>query len=90
LLPGTSNFAKLATISTMEVHFTPEQEAQLSLIATHAGTDAEHLVKDAALRLVAEKQRYSDAVREGIAQADRRELIDDDEVRLWLEHRERP
>ncbi len=90
MLPGTSNFAKLATISTMEVHFTPEQEAQLSLIATHAGTDAEHLVKDAALRLVAEKQRYSDAVREGIAQADRRELIDDDEVRLWLEHRERP
>jgi hypothetical protein len=29
----------------MEVQFTPEQEAQL---ATKAGTDAEHLVKDAA------------------------------------------
>jgi hypothetical protein len=35
----------------MEVHFTPEQEAQLSQIATHAGADAERLVKDAALRL---------------------------------------
>jgi len=34
----------------MEVHFTPEQEAQLVQIASKAGTDAEHLVKDAALR----------------------------------------
>ena len=36
----------------MEVHFTPEQEAQLAQIATNAGTDAEPLVKDAALRLL--------------------------------------
>jgi predicted transcriptional regulator len=73
----------------MEVHFTPEQEAQLSRIANHAGTDTEHLVKDAALRLVEEKNRFSAAVREGIAQAERGELIDDDEVRLWLEQQER-
>lgn len=82
--------ANLDNILTMEVHFTPEQEAQLSRIATHAGTDTEHLVKDAALRLVEERQRYSAAVRDGIAQADRCALIDDDEVRLWLEQRERP
>jgi hypothetical protein len=36
----------------MDVHFTPEQEAQLAQIATHAGTDAERLVKEAALRLL--------------------------------------
>jgi hypothetical protein len=36
----------------MEVHFTPEQEAQLAQIATKAGTDPEHLVRDAALRLL--------------------------------------
>jgi hypothetical protein len=37
----------------MEIHFTPEQEAQVSQqIAAHAGTDVEHLVKNAALRLV--------------------------------------
>ncbi len=35
------------------MHFTPEQEAQLSQIASNAGTDAERLVKDAALRLIA-------------------------------------
>lgn len=36
----------------MELHFTPEQEAQLEKIATSVGTDPERLVKDAALRLL--------------------------------------
>jgi predicted transcriptional regulator len=72
----------------MEVHFTPEQEAQIARIASHAGMDTEHFVKDAALRVVDEKARFSAAVREGIAQADRGELIDDDEVRVWLEQQE--
>ena len=39
----------------MEVHFTPEQETQLSQIAAYSGTDAERLVKDAALRLLQEE-----------------------------------
>jgi len=42
----------------MEVHFTPEQEAQ---IATSAGTNTGHLVKDAALRLLAENSGTSKA-----------------------------
>jgi hypothetical protein len=42
----------------MEVHFTPEQEAFLSQIAAHAGTDAEGLVKNAALRLLQEEARF--------------------------------
>lgn len=45
----------------MEVHFTPEQEAQLAQIATITGTNPEHLVKDAALRLLAEKGDTSKA-----------------------------
>jgi hypothetical protein len=32
----------------MEVHFTPEQEAQLFRIAVYEGTDTERLVRDAA------------------------------------------
>lgn len=39
----------------MEVHFTPEQEAQLAQIAFKAGTDPEHLVKDVVLRLLDDK-----------------------------------
>jgi hypothetical protein len=36
----------------MEIHLTPEQEAQLARIARKAGTDAEQLAKDAVLRLL--------------------------------------
>jgi hypothetical protein len=40
----------------IQIHFTPEQEAQLAQLATKSGTDAEHLVKDAALRLLEEEK----------------------------------
>ena len=66
----------------MEVRFTPEQEAQLALTA---GTDAERLVKDAALRLLEEDVRFRSAIREGIAQADRSEFIEEEEMDARLE-----
>jgi predicted transcriptional regulator len=69
----------------MEVNFTPEQEAQLAQIATTAGTDAERLVKDAALRLLQEDARFRAGVREGIAQADRGEFIEEEEMDTRLE-----
>jgi predicted transcriptional regulator len=69
----------------MEVHFTPEQEAQLSQIASQAGTDPERLVKDAALRFLQEDACFRAAVREGIAQADRGEFIEEDEMDARLE-----
>jgi predicted transcriptional regulator len=73
------------TLKAMEVHFTPEQEAQLAQIATKAGTDAERLVKDAALRLLQEDARFRAAVSEGIAQADHGEFIDEEEMDARLE-----
>ena len=88
----------------MEVHFTPEQEAQLSQIASHAGKDTERLVKDAALRLLEQDARFRAAVRkhkvpplrfapvgmtellrEGIAQADREEFIEEEEMDARIE-----
>ena len=69
----------------MELHFTPEQEAQLAQIAIQAGTDAERLVKDAALRLLEEDARFRAAVREGIAQADRGEFIEEVDMDARLE-----
>jgi hypothetical protein len=51
----------VAYSGSMEVHFTPEQESQLAQIANIAGTDVEHLVKDAALRLLAENDGASKA-----------------------------
>ena len=64
----------------MEIPFTAEQEAQLARMATKSGTDAPHLVKDAALRLLDEEARFLAAVREGIAQADRGEFIEEEEM----------
>jgi predicted transcriptional regulator len=73
----------------MEVPFSPEQEAQLSQIGAHSGINPEQLVKSAALRLMEETAHFRLAVREGLAEADRGELIDDAEVRQWLELQER-
>ena len=64
----------------MEVPFSAEQEAQLARMANKSGTDAPHLVKDAALRLLVEDARFRAAVREGIAQADRGEFIEEEEM----------
>lgn len=69
-----------AYVGNMEVPFTAEQEAQLAQMATKSGTDAPHLVKDAALRLLEEEARFRAAVREGIAQADRGEFIEEEEM----------
>jgi len=49
-------------------------------MATKSGIDAPHLVKDAALRLLDEDARFRAAVREGIAQADRGEFIEEEEM----------
>ena len=64
----------------MEVPFTAEQEAQLARMATKSGMDTPHLVKDAALRLLEEDARFRAAVREGIAQAERAEFIEEEEM----------
>jgi predicted transcriptional regulator len=72
-------------LAGVEVHFTPEQEAQLSEIASHAGTDTERLVKGAALRLLKQDIRFRAAVREGMAQADRGEFIEEEEMEARIE-----
>jgi len=65
----------------MEVHFTPEQEAQLSQIANHNGTAPEQLVKDAVNRMLENQARFIAGVQNGIAAADRGDLIEHDEVK---------
>lgn len=69
----------------MEVHFTPEQEAQLGRIAGYSGTDTERLVKDAALRVVEEDTQIRAGIHRGIEQADRGELINHDDMKARIE-----
>ncbi len=64
----------------MEIHFTPEQEAQLSEIASNAGTDTEHLLKDVVLRLLQEDTGFCEGVQRGIAAAERGEFVEHEEV----------
>lgn len=56
-------------LGLMEVHFTTEQEAQLEQIATSAGTDAERLVKDAALRLLEGEAHFRMTLAGGVVAA---------------------
>jgi predicted transcriptional regulator len=54
-------------------------------MAIQAGTDAERLVKDAALRLLEEDARFRDAVQEGIEQANRGDFVEESEMAARLE-----
>jgi predicted transcriptional regulator len=69
----------------MEVRFTPDQEAQLSRIADHSGTDTEHLVREFALRLSEEDVNFRACVRGGIEQAERGELVNHSEVKARIQ-----
>jgi hypothetical protein len=69
----------------MEVHFTPEQEASVAQIARTSGTDTEEPVKNAALRLLEQDAHFRAAVQEGIAQADRGECIEGDQMNARFE-----
>ncbi len=64
----------------MEVRFTPEEEARLTKVAGQEGVRPEELVKDAALRVLEEDARFRAGVRKGIEQADRGELIEEEEM----------
>jgi predicted transcriptional regulator len=64
----------------MEVHFTPEQEAQLAQIATRSGTDAERVVTNVVVRFLDEEARFLAAVDKGIAAAERGEFVEEEEM----------
>ncbi|MFN0104234.1 MAG: hypothetical protein ACKV2U_19380 [Bryobacteraceae bacterium] len=64
----------------MQVRFTQEQETRLAQFARNAGMDAEAFVRETALRALTEEEDFRAAVRIGIEQADRGELIDEDEM----------
>ena len=74
----------------MEVHFTPEQEARLAEITPQAGTDPEHLVKNAALRLLEREEGFRAAVSKGIEQADRGDFVADGEMEARLQRMLQP
>jgi predicted transcriptional regulator len=69
----------------MEVQFTPEQQAQLTQIATQAGTEPERLVTSVVARYLEEEARFVAAVEKGLAAAERGEFIEEEEMDARLE-----
>lgn len=78
-----------AYLDNMDVSLTPDQEARLSQVANQTGKNAEQLVREAVDRWLEEDERFLAAVEAGKASADRGNLLADEEVRAWLESRER-
>jgi predicted transcriptional regulator len=65
----------------MEVHLTPEQEARLTRLATRIGKkDAQEVVQETVTRLLENEARVIQAVKRGIASADRSDFLEHDEV----------
>jgi predicted transcriptional regulator len=73
------------TLKAMEVHFPPEQQAQIARVATKAGTVPERLVTNVVVRYLAEEARFLAAVEKGLVAAERGEFIEEEEMDARLE-----
>ena len=67
-----------------EARYVREQEAQLSQIANHAGAGC-RAAGGGVLRLLEQDARFRAAVQKGIAQADRGEFIEEQEMDARIE-----
>jgi predicted transcriptional regulator len=88
LREGTITLAAAAAfpyLEGMEVHFTPEQQAQIAQIASKTGTVPERLVTNVVARYLGEEARFLAAVEKGIVAAERGEFIEEDEMDARLE-----
>ena len=64
----------------VRVSLTAEQEAQLRQLATRTGKDAEQVVQETVTRMLDQEVRFVEAVKRGMASADRGDFVEHDEV----------
>lgn len=64
----------------MEVHFNADTQAKLEQFAATAGMPAAQLVEETITRVLERRAKFLEGVDEGIAAADRGDLIEHDEV----------
>lgn len=69
----------------MELLFSPEEEKKLSQIAAHVGSDSSELVKSTVLRLIQKNDKFLADVRQGIAEADSGQWIEEEEMDVLFE-----
>ena len=70
----------------MEIELSPELQAKLDRIASEQGRDTKSLVKEAVERLVGYDEWFLRQVEIGLAQADRGEFLEDNEVAARMEN----
>jgi predicted transcriptional regulator len=64
----------------MEVHLTPEQEAELSELATRKGRNANQLAQEVIRYYLECETRFIEAVKRGLDSLDRGDHVTHDEV----------
>jgi predicted transcriptional regulator len=71
----------------MEVQFTSDQEAKLTELALRTGRGTDELLQEAVDHLLEYNVWFEQKVRASLAQADRGELVDHNDVRARIEKR---
>lgn len=74
----------------MEVHLTPNQEAQLNELAATTGRRTDELVQEAVDRLLAYNNWFKEQVQVGLDQIKRGEFVEDEKVRARIERMFQP
>jgi predicted transcriptional regulator len=79
--------SSLPRLAVVEIPLTPDLQAKLSRLAVQQGRPTEALVVEAVERMVSHDEWFLREVQQGLAAADRGELIDHDEVRKLIDER---
>jgi predicted transcriptional regulator len=68
------------TANNLEVHLTPEQEAELSELATRKGRNANELAQEVIGFYLEHEARFIEAVKRGLESLDRGEYVSHEDV----------
>ena len=71
---------QLPRLAIMEVHLTPEQEAELSELATRKGRNANELAQEVIGFYLEHEARFIVAVKRGLESLDRGEYVSHEQV----------
>jgi predicted transcriptional regulator len=71
---------QLPRLAIMEVHLTPEQEAELSKLATRKGRNANQLAQEVIGLYLEHEAHFIEAVKRGLESLDRGEHLSHEEV----------
>ncbi len=84
---GFDRIGTRAYTDGMKVNLTPELQAKLDRLAAQQGRDSESLVHEAVERLVGYDEWFIRQVEKGLAQIDRGEVLEHEEVAARMEKR---